>query len=420
MTAGRHGDDSTTADVVVIGGGINGAAAAFHLATRGAGRVVLLDVPSPRSATPKSGAMLTLHHPSLPQASLAHAGLRELARVPELTGLPTGFTRSGIVHLLPPRYANTMRDAVAAQQAAGIPVRELPLPELAALFPGADLDDVGAAVVEPDSGYADPVLTTRAYLEGARRAGADVRHTAVRRVLTGGGRVKGVETEAGDTVSAPAVVLAAGVWSARLLEPLGIDLGLGARRVQITRFRVEPGSLPDGAPVLLDQVRGSWIRPDTPTSLLAGLEMGVPVEGPADGPEGVDQWYVDMCRAKLAGRFAGLSSAAMRGGWAGLIAMSPHGRPVIDELAEATGLFCAVADSGSSFKTAPVVGKCLAEWIVDGAPRSANLTPFGRSRPAGPGPSDDGYGRFGSAAKLAREIHQLRRAPSRTQEGRST
>jgi sarcosine oxidase subunit beta len=393
------------ADAVVVGGGVNGAATAYHLVAQGAGRVVLLDVPSPRAATAKSGAMLTLHHPALSDAVLAHQGLLQLLAFAELTGLDTGFRRTGIVQIFPGRHADALRRNLAAQRAAGIPVGEIPVADLGELLPGGDFTDVGAALLEPESGYADPLRTTWAYREAAVRGGAIVERSRAQRILTGPRGVLGVETEHG-TISAPVVVLAAGAWSAGLLADLGVDLGLSIRRVQISRFRVErPGH--GGRPVLLDQITGAWVRPDGESAVLAGLELGLPVSGPQDGDESADQWYVDLCRTRLTGRFAGFADAQMRGGWAGLITMGPDGRPIVDRLAEADGLYCVVGDSGGAFKTAPVVGRCIAEWITDGRPRSADLGALARDREP-TGTASDGYGRFAAAARLAREIPRPR------------
>ncbi|MEV4556231.1 FAD-binding oxidoreductase [Kitasatospora sp. NPDC049285] len=394
-----------TADAVVIGGGVNGASAAYHLAVRGAGRVLLLDVPSPRAATAKSGAMLTLHHPSLEQSVLAYKGLTSLHAFAELTGSDVGFVRTGIVQLLPARHAEQMRRNLAEQQAAGLPVAELPLADLAAMLADGDFSDVGAAVLEPESGYADPLRTVWAYRDAAVRAGARIEACRALRIRHRGGRVLGVETEQG-TVAAPTVVLAAGAWSAGLLAGLGIDLGLSTRRVQVVGFRTRQAGRAR-RPVVLDQVTGAWVRPDAETSVLAGLELGLPVAGPDEGDEGVDQSYVELCRARLAGRFPALADAPMRGGWAGLIAMGPGGRPVVDRLAEAAGLYCAVGDSGGAFKTAPVVGEHLAEWIVHGGPQSTDLLPLARTRVHDTARAD-GYGRFGSAAGLTRELRRLR------------
>jgi sarcosine oxidase subunit beta len=60
--------------------------------------------------------------------------------------------------------------------------------------------------------------------------------------------------------------------------------------------------------------------------------------------------------------------------------MSPDARPIIDKMPEYEGLFCMTGDSGTSFKTSPAIGKCLAEWIVDGAPKTVDLTPFRSTR----------------------------------------
>ena len=84
----------------------------------------------------------------------------------------------------------------------------------------------------------------------------------------------------------------------------------------------------------------------------------------------------------------------MRGGWAGMIMMSPDGRPIIDRLGP-EGLWGMLGDSGTSFKTSPAIGRCLAEWIVTGAPSAADLRPFRATRFAEgrPWQDEDHYGR---------------------------
>jgi sarcosine oxidase subunit beta len=60
--------------------------------------------------------------------------------------------------------------------------------------------------------------------------------------------------------------------------------------------------------------------------------------------------------------------------------MSPDSRPIIDQLPSVPGLFVMLGDSGTSFKTAPAIGKCLAEWVVNGEPQTVDLTPFRSTR----------------------------------------
>ncbi|MBK6015412.1 FAD-binding oxidoreductase [Streptomyces sp. MBT53] len=404
---------SECADAVVVGGGVNGACVAYHLAELGARRVVVLDAGNPDAATARSGAMLTLHHHDLADSLLAHAGLRSLREFTERTGLPTGFTRCGIVQLFPLRFTDAVRRNVRRQQEAGIPIGVLSPAELGELLPAGTFDDVGCAVVEPESGYAAPSTTTRSYLRAALRAGAVLHRTAAHGLVVNRGRVTGVRTGRG-RIRAPVVVVAAGAWSPELLAGAGVELALNTRRVRIARFRVAPGAW-RGRPVLLDQVRSSWIRPDTEETVLAGLELGLPAPYPSPGEKGIEPWYSNLCRGRLTERFPVLGGAREDGGWSGLISMSPDGRPVADRLAEVDGLYCVAGDSGTSFKLAPVMGKRLAEWIVEGAPRGPDLAPLTRSRLPTARPSD-GYGRFSSAAKLAREIRRSRQPITNSQE----
>jgi sarcosine oxidase subunit beta len=113
---------------------------------------------------------------------------------------------------------------------------------------------------------------------------------------------------------------------------------------------------------------------------LIGVELGTGHADPNSFDEGVDPDFVATCRRALAGRLPIMSEATMRGGWAGMIMMSADGRPIIDQIPSVAGLYCMLGDSGTSFKTSPAIGKCLAEWIVDGKPRTVDLTPFRSTR----------------------------------------
>ena len=137
-----------------------------------------------------------------------------------------------------------------------------------------------------------------------------------------------------------------------------------------------------------------WWRPEGRASTLIGVELGSAHGDPEKFDESVDETYVAGCRAALGARWPKLANATMRGGWAGMIMMSPDGRPIIDRLGP-DGLWGMLGDSGTSFKTSPAIGRCLAEWIVTGAPSTADLRPFRASRFAEgqPWQDADNYGR---------------------------
>jgi len=382
------------ADVVVIGGGVNGASTAFHLTALGVRDVLLVERRHlGAGATGKSGALVRMHYTNDAESRLALESLKIFREFDAVVGGACGFEPVGFVQLVAPEYRDALRRNVARQQALGIDTREVSLDDVRRVLPGVDLAGVGAAAYEPGSGFADPNATAYAFAAAARRGGATIQtHCEAVRVIVEGGRVAGVETTAG-RVATRAVVIAAGAWAQPLLAPLGLDYGLSPFRIQVAVFRW-PAGFAQRHPAVIDATRMSWLRPEGAAATLIGVELGAAHADPEKYDEGVDAAYVARCREALTARLPQFADAPMRGGWAGMIMMSPDGRPIIDRLPAAEGLWAMLGDSGTSFKTAPAIGRCLAEWITAGAPRTADLHPFRASRfvEGGPWTDADHYG----------------------------
>jgi glycine/D-amino acid oxidase-like deaminating enzyme len=370
----------SSADVVVIGGGVNGASTAFHLTGLGVRRVVLLERRQlAAGASGKSGALVRMHYTNEAESRLAWESLQVFRNFEAMVGGECGFEPVGFVQLVGRGYERSLTHNVAVQRRLGIATEVLPLEELPRLLPGCRVEDVGAAAWEPDSGFADPNATTFAYAEAARRHGAEIHtHCEARRIVVEGGRVVGVETPQG-RISTPAVVLVAGAWANPLLAPLGLDFGLKPFRIQITIFRW-PAGFQHRHPAVIDAIHHSWFRPEGPQATLVGVELGVEHKHPEGFDEGVDGDYVGRCGQALGARWPVFGDATMRGGWAGMIMMSPDGRPIIDQIPSIAGLYVMLGDSGTSFKTAPAIGRGLSEWIVQGKPRTVDLSPFRSTR----------------------------------------
>lgn len=367
-------------DVVIVGGGVNGASTAFHLAKAGVRSVTLLERRQlGAGASGKSGALVRCHYTNPHEARLAFESLKVFRSWGDIVGGDCGFEATGFLQVVAPQYEAQLRANVAAHQALGINTRVIAASEVKALVPEARVDDLTVAAHEPDSGFADPNATLYGFIAAARRLGVDVR-TGVEatRVVLAGGRAAGVETSQG-RIEADAVVLAPGVWASRLLAPLGLDLALVPHRAQVAVFRW-PAGFSHRHPVFIDATMGAWFRPEGAAGTLIGVEMGITGTDIDHLDEGVDPDYVALCRSKLAARLPAFAEATMRGGWAGLIMMSPDERPIIDQIPSVPGLFCMLGDSGTSFKTSPAIGRCLAEWITAGAPQLMDLSPFRLSR----------------------------------------
>jgi sarcosine oxidase subunit beta len=372
-----------TADVVVVGGGVIGASTAFHLAARGVKRVVVCERRWPAAgASGKSGALVRMHYTNEPEARLAHASLPYFQHWDELVGAGTsGFLQTGMVRLVTPDNVDNLRANAEMLERVGVNTRLIGPDELHELAPDWRVDDVVAAAYEPDSGCADPVATTHGFLERARQLGAEIRlRTEVTAVQRDGGRVEGVETTGGP-ISAPVVLIAGGAWALPLLRSVGVDVQLQPVRVQVALVRRPPAMQPLH-PICIDGLHQMWFRPEGPSwgSTLVGVSYRGKLDDPDALDEGVDGDYVELARAGLARRMPAAADAPMRGGWAGAITVTTDGKPILDRHPDLDGLFYFTGDNGSSFKTAPAIGRALAEWVVDGQPQVVDARPFRASR----------------------------------------
>jgi sarcosine oxidase subunit beta len=176
------------------------------------------------------------------------------------------------------------------------------------------------------------------------------------------------------------VVLVAGAWSEYLFRPLGIDLGLVPFTGRVTTFRWPMNRAPQHL-TYIDALNQMWARPIDGQCTLVGAEVGLDhgIE-PDHASEAVPQAYIDLCRQLLAKRFPVMRHSVVRGNAACVMVTSPDARPIIDHLPQYQGLYCMAGCSGTSFKTAPAIGKCLSEWITDGRARTVDLAPFRSTR----------------------------------------
>jgi sarcosine oxidase subunit beta len=364
-----------TADVVVVGGGIAGGCAAFHLAAAGV-RVVLLEQRSLAGATTgRSSAVIGAFYGAAAECRLALATLAELERFDDEVGGDPVFRQVGLLELAGPADAEPLLASVELRRGAGAGIELLDAAAVTAAFPALLAADVSLATFERRAGFVDPVALTRLYAAAAERHGAAVvqHRAATALVVDGNGRMRGVDTAHG-RIESDAVVLANGIGAVDLLRPLGCaDFGLRPRSVQYARF-ASPTPLPPDLPAVLDDSQAFWFRADGDT-LITGVEFVPP--GLLSNDEA--RRYAALCERKLLRRLD-IGAPSLTGYGTATVGMSPDGRPIVDRVAGCDGLFVMVGDSGISLKFAPISGRCVAEWYTTGAPRSADIAPFSAAR----------------------------------------
>jgi len=355
-----------TADVVVIGAGVMGASTAFRLAERGLNVTVVEKGVVAGGSTAKSSAIIRQHYSNEITARMALFSLRVFQHFAEIVGGECGFRPTGFLILASADQAAGMQANLALQQAVGIQTRLLTTAELRELAPGLAAAEEVVAAYEPESGYADPVLTTTSFMDAARRLGARVhQQTEVTGLRFQGDRVTGVITTRGE-IAAGAVVNTAGPWGARVARMAGLELPLQPCRVQIALFAPPPGHHPIPL-VVADFVHAIYHRPETGAMTLVGSIDPAEANDHADPDaynEYVDTTFVLDTGERLARRFPYMEAGSSRPGYAGIYDVTPDWHPIIDEPIPGSGFFVAVGHSGHGFKLAPAVGVMVADLVT--------------------------------------------------------
>jgi sarcosine oxidase subunit beta len=367
-----------TADVVVVGGGVVGTSAAYHLAAAGAGRVLLLER-ADAVGTGSTGACaggFRLQFSSRINIELSLASVPMILGFSEEHGLPLDVVQDGYLFLLrDERMLADFRAGAELQRSLGVDAQLLTAENAAEIAPGIAIDEVVGATFCADDGIADPSGLTQGYATAARRAGAELSlGVEVSAIETDGERVMGVLTAEG-VVATPVVVDAAGPWAGGLAATAGVSLPLEP----IPRMVVTTGSFP-GAPtrrtLVIDAATSYYFHKEGDGVLMG---MGGRDERPSFDLS-VDHRFVEDELLPTALRvFPPIAHAGIAGMWAGLYEMTPDRHPIIGE-SPVGGLYLANGFSGHGFQHAPVVGKLLAEMIVDGQAHTVNISALGLDR----------------------------------------
>jgi len=356
-----------TADVVIVGGGLEGAAAAWALTQRGVTDVVVAERSTVGSGmTGKSSGIVRCHYGVSSLAAMATTGLEVFEKAEEIFGHDIGFRQCGYVVGVGEQNVDALRKSLAAQRAVGVQTEEIDAVEVADLWPAADLTPFGAFAWEPRGGYGDAYQTAQAFSVSARAAGARVRQgSAVTELIIDGERVSGVRLADGSEITAGTVVVATGVWTQPFLAPYGIDIPIDVHREQIVL--IDPGIDVSGAPVFSDLVSLQYIRPEPGGELLFGNSdlHELEIADPDRYVNRAGEAFIELAADKVGTRFPGLANAAISSSYAGCYDVTPDWNPVISATG-IDGLIVAAGFSGHGFKIAPAVGYLVADLVMDG------------------------------------------------------
>jgi sarcosine oxidase subunit beta len=355
---------------VVVGGGVIGTSVAFHLAEAGVSDVLLLERDTlAGGSTARSAGGVRAQFSDPVNVAL---GARSLPAFEGFGARPGGdidLHQVGylFLHTVPDAWA-AAQEAVALQNSLGVPTRLLTPEEAGRLHRGVVLDDVLGATFHPRDGHCSPEGVVQGYAAGARRHGA--------RVLTGvevtgidvaGGEVRAVRTSAG-VVATPAVVCAAGAWSAAVAAYAGASLPVVPLRRQIVVTPPLPDRLaelfPPGTPMTIDAATTCYHHREGP-GLLVGMSYRGERPGFHDGFS--DAWTEDLAAA-LERRVPALLEVGVAHRWAGYYEETPDQNALIGEDGRVGRFLYATGFSGHGFLQAPAVGEVVRDLFLGREP----------------------------------------------------
>lgn len=366
-----------TAEVVIIGGGVMGASALYHLAQRGVKNVILLEKEEffGTGATGRCAGGVRYQFSTEINVRLSLESLPMIERFKEEIGQDVNYRQCG--YLL---VATNEKDKAAFEQNVklqnrlGVPTQLLSGDEVRARLPQMKFPDALAGTFNQKDGLVDPNSVVMGYIGAAQRlrakaiAGAEV--TGIR---VSGGRVEAVETAAG-SVATRTVLNAAGPWAGVVGEMAGVHIPIVPIRRQMFTTTPMP-EIPSDFPFVIDFGQSLYFHREGD-----GLLVGMSNQNEKPGfDQNVDEEFELVNLEAAAARLPLLERAGRVSHWAGLYEVTPDAHPIFGKT-PVDGLYMVGGFSGHGFMHGPVAGKLMAELIVDGAFRTVDVSALDLAR----------------------------------------
>ena len=352
------------ADVVIIGGGVNGCSLAYNLVKKGLDDVVVVEKNYLSSgATGACGAGIRQQWSTRENASLAIQSVKIFEQLSRELNQDIEFRQGG--YLIAVHDEKEMRQAeknVSMQRSLGLKVEILKPEEITDIVPILDVHGMKAigATFCPTDGHANPFRTTFAYADAARNLGAEINtHTMVVNLKASKKTIQGVITDKG-TIRTNIVVNAAGIDSKTIAEMVQVKLPLTPFRKEIMATeRLQPLfeamviSFRDGI-YFSQQKEGQIVG-------------GIPIPEEKGGYKTMPTFSFLQHMSQTLTRYAPLlKHVNLLRHWTGFYDVTPDARPILGEVKEIKGFIQCNGFSGHGFMISPMVSRLLTDLIVEG------------------------------------------------------
>lgn len=361
----------STADIVIIGGGVMGASALYHLAARGQKNAILLEKDEffGQGATGRCAGGVRYQFSTEINVRLSLESLPMLERFKEEIGQEIDYRQCGyLIVCTDEEDAAAFRRNVALQNSLGVGTEWLEGDEVRRRIPLFRFQDAIGATFNQKDGLVDPNSVVAGYIGAASRLGGrSFNNVEVTGISVEAGQVRGVETNKG-FISTPLVVNAAGPWAGLVGAMAGVDIPITSLRRQM--FTTTPlHDVPAELPFVIDFAQSLYFHREG-DGLLIGMSNPEEKHG---FDQNVDEEFELVNLDAAIERLPLVEKASMVSHWAGLYEVTPDAHPFFGKT-PVDGFLVVGGFSGHGFMHGPVAGKLMSELIMDGEFKTLDLS----------------------------------------------
>ena len=350
-----------SADIVIIGGGVQGCSIAYNLAKRGQRNIAILEKDTcANGSSGRCGAGFRQQFGTEMNCILAKESIKILEQLSGELDYDIEFNQKGYLILAyTEKEVLQFKKNIQLQQSLGIDSRLVTPQEAKEIVPPLNIKDVLAASYCPKDGNVNPLLTTFAYAEAAQRLGVRLyRFIEALGIESENNKITAVVTSRGRFLT-DKVVNAAGGYSREVGEMAGLDIPVYSQRHQI--LVTEP-VIPLWESMLMSFSRNFYFQQLPHGSIVGGY--GDP-EHEIKGHDIGSSWqFVTTMARKMTSLIPTITDVRVVRQWAGSYNMSPDSQPILGEHPQLQGYYMSLGFSGHGFMLAPISGKMLAQCIL--------------------------------------------------------
>jgi sarcosine oxidase subunit beta len=361
----------TTADIVIIGGGVMGASAAYHLANRGVKNIVLLEKEPyfGTGATGRCAGGVRYQFSTEINIRLSHASLPMIERFKEEIGQEVNYHQCGYL-LVATHEADAVKfkHNVDLQNKLGVPTQLLSADEVRARLPLMNFNDALAGTFNQKDGTVDPNGVVMGYINAAQKMSVQaIGGVEVLGITVSGGNVKEVQTSLG-AIQTRTVLNVAGPWSSQIGKMTGVDIPVTPLRRQM--FTTNPlKEVPQDFPFVIDFAKSLYFHREG-----EGLLIGMSNQNEKAGyDQNVDEDFELINLEAAIERMPLVEKASRAAHWAGLYEVTPDAHPIYGGT-DVKGFFVCTGFSGHGFMHGPISGKLMSEFILGGKFSSVDVS----------------------------------------------